>query len=118
MKTMIGPSNVQYFHYSGKVWLSEGYKERQRFNVAVLQNNELKVLGYVPQGNPEDAVIKILKSYGWFDHYISYLLAEEDEIIMCTVCNQNYYEGDVNIVDYEDDMCILCEAKYKETINK
>jgi len=36
----------------------------------------------------------------------------EDKTITCSVCDKNYDEADVNIVDYDDDVCIICEKTY------
>lgn len=112
MKIMMGPSNVQYIHYSGNIWVSKEVQEGNGFNVAILENSNLRVLGYT-QGELDKAVRSILKSYGWYDHVISRMLADEEEIATCSICRRNFYEGDVNMTDYEDDVCIVCEPRYK-----
>jgi len=77
----MGPSGVIYEKYSGKIYVSQQNGEsKQGFNVAELQSSgELRVLGYT-QRNAERtlklAVYGVLKSYGWFDHYIESLLSE------------------------------------------
>lgn len=37
----------------------------------------------------------------------------EDTRIMCSICGHVLPEEDVNIVDYEDDVCVECEKQYK-----
>jgi hypothetical protein len=117
---MEGSFNVKYEKYSGKVWVSvQTDSPSQGFNVATLQENgELRVLGYTNRDETKNrtldqAVHGILKSYGWFDHVINRLLAEDDEIASCTICTNDFHENDVNLIDYQDDVCIVCEPKYK-----
>ena len=35
----------------------------------------------------------------------------DEEVIGCEICGHTYCEGDVNIIDYDDDTCIHCEKK-------
>lgn len=38
--------------------------------------------------------------------------AGEDELATCHICGKSRHENDVNLTDYEDDVCILCETEY------
>ncbi|MFB5761079.1 hypothetical protein [Paenibacillus medicaginis] len=110
MKTMVDKYGATYTKYAGQIWVSAGVG----FNVALLkETGELKVLGF-GNGEAEKVVIQVLKTNGWSDHYIAYLLSEKDEVATCAVCGQTYHENQVNLVDYEEDVCMLCEPKYKE----
>lgn len=118
---MIGPYGKEYQKYSGKIYISKQNDEKiQGFNVAQLLNSgELRVLGYTIRDEEagktlESAVRGILESYGWFDHVIARLMAEDDEIATCSVCGRDFHERDINLVDYDDDVCIVCEPHYKE----
>ncbi|QDS35234.1 hypothetical protein [Brevibacillus brevis] len=119
---MIGPYGVEYEKYAGEIYVSkQNGKRKQGFNVAQLKpDGELRILGYTSRDEAlgktlEEGVRGILKSYGWFDHVISRMMAEADEIATCTVCGGDYHERDVNLIDYEDDVCIVCEPKFKAT---
>ncbi|MDC3424228.1 hypothetical protein NC797_06865 [Aquibacillus sp. 3ASR75-11] len=39
----------------------------------------------------------------------------DETIITCSVCGRNFDEGDVNIIDYDLDLCISCEKKHLES---
>ena len=41
---------------------------------------------------------------------------ENNLTIMCSICNKTFNETDVNIVDYEDDVCVNCEKTYSENV--
>jgi hypothetical protein len=59
---------------------------------------------YVENGN-------IYKLY--LSRDLGYVSIDQEEMaIMCSVCGTDFPEGDVNIVDYEDDVCIHCESTY------
>lgn len=38
---------------------------------------------------------------------------DKDEIASCSVCAKDYHEGEVNMIDYEDDVCQNCLQKYE-----
>ncbi|RKJ45990.1 DUF3850 domain-containing protein, partial [Butyricicoccus sp. 1XD8-22] len=40
----------------------------------------------------------------------------DESIITCSGCGLDFDEGDVNIIDYDLDLCIQCEKKYLKTI--
>ncbi|MGM1023152.1 MAG: hypothetical protein ACQEXV_22200 [Bacillota bacterium] len=44
-------------------------------------------------------------------------LCDKSEIATCLICNRNYHEGAVNMIDYEVDVCIHCEPKYKQRLD-
>ncbi|OMF76805.1 hypothetical protein [Paenibacillus glucanolyticus] len=107
MITMTGPSNMQYKKYSGRIWIT--MDTSKGFNVAEFkEDNTLRVLAYT-QGNVDQSVMNVLISYGWTDHHIAYLLANDDELVTCQVCHRIYQENYVNIVDYETDVCFICQ---------
>lgn len=64
---------------------------------------------------------KIDFNNGDLSHYLKFLALcivksqydEEDEtIITCSECGKNFDEADVNIIDYDLDLCISCEKKH------
>ena len=38
----------------------------------------------------------------------------KESIFTCSVCGNDYIETDVNIVDYDLDVCVECEKTMKE----
>lgn len=43
-------------------------------------------------------------------------IEDDFEVVTCSICGIDYDEGKVNLVDYDDDVCIHCEPKYKEEL--
>lgn len=37
----------------------------------------------------------------------------EDEKATCSVCGYTFHENDINMIDYEMDLCVLCELQFK-----
>ncbi|MGY3386822.1 hypothetical protein ACVWZB_004776 [Paenibacillus polymyxa] len=44
-------------------------------------------------------------------------LCNNSEIATCLICNRNYHEGAVNMIDYDVDVCVHCEPQYKFSID-
>ncbi|KZE67934.1 hypothetical protein AWM68_17320 [Fictibacillus phosphorivorans] len=40
----------------------------------------------------------------------------KDEIASCTVCKTSYHENEINMVDYDVDVCTTCEPAYKTSV--
>jgi hypothetical protein len=43
---------------------------------------------------------------------------DEDEIATCGVCGKDYHESKINMIDYDDDVCLNCLQQYKETLKQ
>jgi hypothetical protein len=41
-----------------------------------------------------------------------------DCIITCSVCGKNYHENEVNIIDFDLDLCINCEKEHLEKLKR
>lgn len=39
-------------------------------------------------------------------------ILSDESIITCSVCGNNFEEGDVNIIDYDLDLCTECEKEF------
>lgn len=37
-------------------------------------------------------------------------------LVTCSKCGESFEEAEVNMIDYEDDLCIECEKEHKETL--
>lgn len=44
-------------------------------------------------------------------------LLVDESVITCSVCSLNFDELDVNIIDYDLDLCITCEKKHLDSLN-
>jgi hypothetical protein len=42
---------------------------------------------------------------------------EEDEMVACSLCGIDYNREDVNMTDYDENVCVNCEPEYKENPN-
>jgi hypothetical protein len=40
-----------------------------------------------------------------------------DEMVECSLCGIEYNAEDVNVTDYDENVCINCEPGYKENMN-
>ena len=43
---------------------------------------------------------------------------DEEEIATCSKCGKDYHENDVNMIDYEDDVCKNCLPQYVKSLFK
>ena len=37
-----------------------------------------------------------------------------EKIITCSICGENFHESEVNIIDYDLDLCVSCEKAFLE----
>ncbi|WP_071459815.1 hypothetical protein [Bacillus massilinigeriensis] len=42
---------------------------------------------------------------------------EEDGMITCSLCGIDYNEADVNVLDYEEPVCVNCEPEYRQSLD-
>lgn len=101
-------------HFRGYIWISKELKETSKGNVCVLQDGQFKVLAYIEPSrlekqDLESLIHNIVKANG------TLWMLEEEDLITCTVCNNMYEEEQVNIVDFEDDVCVYCEETYQNS---
>lgn len=47
-------------------------------------------------------------------HEIVFLTDDPEEIASCADCGLEYHENEVNMVDYDIDLCVNCESHYKQ----
>ncbi|MBT2708751.1 hypothetical protein [Bacillus sp. ISL-47] len=42
---------------------------------------------------------------------------EENEMVACSLCGIQYNREDVNMTDYDENVCVNCEPEYRENPN-
>lgn len=106
-------------HYKGSIWITkiDEAKENQGINICLKTNDDYNVLCYVIKSKKgytfnhnkyyslDDIVYSFLESYGT-------LWMLEDRAT-CQVCNKSFLETDINMIDYELDVCTQCEKTIK-----
>lgn len=97
-------------HHKGRIFVSKLFKLENRGNICYLQNGEFLLLAYVSPSMLENKDLDTLIKDIVIANGTPYMLLED--IITCSVCGNSYDEGDVNIVDYPDDVCVNCEKNY------
>lgn len=96
---MINSGSANEMLWDHGVWETEEaanlYIESEMSNISGIWAAELNVNDAIPEA-VEDA---------------------SDEMIECSQCGIEYNKEDVNMVDYDDPICINCEPGYKENMN-
>ncbi|MFS0783325.1 hypothetical protein [Bacillus sp. 1P06AnD] len=61
----------------------------------------------------KNLVQSVIEETGFDCNLLTLSFEEMDEtIITCSMCGKNYEEEDVNIIDYDLDLCIHCEKEH------
>ena len=76
----------------------------------MLKENDFQVLAYISPEQYEKKDFDSLVNDTLTALGVTWMLQEDN--ITCSVCGKSYDEEDVNIVDYEDDVCVNCEKTY------
>lgn len=107
-------------HFKGAIWISKSFNTEKKGNIClkVQDTGEFQVLSYISpiqlkNRNVKDVVESSINALG----LMKWLEFEDESIITCSVCGFSYDEGDVNIVDYELDLCVVCEKGHLKAIN-
>lgn len=106
-------------HFKGGIWISKIFESENRGNICLKNQHsgEFQVIAYISPSELENRDFKVvvestLKALG----LIKWLELEDESIITCSVCGLNFDEGDVNIIDYELDLCVQCEKSHRKTM--
>ena len=99
-------------HHEGLIWVSKSFQTEKRGNICVFLKGTFQVLAYVSPAQLENKDLHTLVHEVITANGSPYML--EETTIMCMICNKLFHEADVNIVDYEDDVCIHCEPTYSK----
>lgn len=99
-------------HHEGLIWVSKSFQTEKRGNICVFLKGTFQVLAYISPAQLENKDLHILVQEVITANGSPYML--EETTIMCMICNQLFHEADVNIIDYEDDVCIHCEPAYSK----
>lgn len=106
-------------HFKGGIWISKSFNTEKRGNICLKNQDtgEFQVLAYISpleivNRHFEDVIESNLKALG----LLKWLEFEDESVITCSSCGFSFDEGDVNIIDYDLDLCIQCEKEHLHVI--